>query len=305
MQKEKLQIISLSAAPTFLDYNSIPTRNMQDQAGKLEKYILVNFQKVNYKTEKVGNILFIEIPRKKSIFYTGKAIKEIKSYLDKKIKTVITAGNPFDLGILGIIFKLFLGFPLQLQVHMDLFSKYFLSSKKRHYIYFLISKITFPLADSIRTVSKNTEQILANKYPKKLIRNIIEIADFSNIEVNSEKNKDGVLYLCPARYDEQKNPVNLVNAFIKFHKTYPDTKLKMIGAGPLKNKLELLIKENEAGDYIELPGWSKDIPNEYTKANYTILPSLFEGCSMVIIETMHYGTPLLATPFTGGNGANH
>lgn len=300
MEKEKLQIITLSTSKSFLDPSTIPAKNLQEQADKIEKYILVNFQKTNYKIKKKGNILFIEVPRLKFIFYIKPIIKEIKKVLNKNIKTVITAGNPFDLGMLGILFKILLKFPLNIQIHTDIYSKHFLKSKKRHYIYYLISKITLLFADSIRTVSKNVKNKLEEKYPNKLIKNIIEIADFSEMEISSEKNKEGLLYLCPARYDRGKNLINLINAFIEFHTVYKDTRLKIVGSGYLENELHDLLRKKEANNYIELPGWSKDMPNEYTKANYTILPSLFEGYGMIIIESMHQGTPFLATPFGGG-----
>ncbi|MFO0743486.1 MAG: glycosyltransferase [Candidatus Paceibacterota bacterium] len=300
MKKENLQIISLSAASTFLNHNSVPSRNLQSQAEKLEKFILINFQRSKYDVEKVENILFIEVPRLKSIFYIKKIVKEIKRELNNNTKSVITAGNPFDLGILGIIFKFCLQMPLQIQIHTDLYSKNFLMSKKRHRLYLLISQITFPFANSIRTVSKNTEQKLKKMYPKKLIKNIIEIADFSYIKIDSEKNNNGLLYLCPARYDEGKNLTNLIEAFIEFHKIHKDTELKIVGMGTLKEELARIVKENDAVNYISLPGWSQNMPNEYTKANFTILPSLFEGFNMSVRESLSYGTPFLATPFGGG-----
>lgn len=297
---KKIQIISLSAAPRFLDYNSTQTKNLQDQAEKIEKYILINFQNTSYKIEEKENILFIKVPRVKTLFYINKIRKEIKKYLNPKIKTVITTGNPFDLGILGVIFKFLLKFPLNVQIHTDLYSKNFIKAKKRHYLYFLISHVTIPFANSIRTVSKNTEKILKEKYPKKLIENIIEIADFSNIKITVEKNKNGILYLSPARYDNGKNLENLILAFIDFRKEFFDSKLKIVGDGSLKNLLQDLIRRNDAENYIDLPGWSTNMPNEYTEANFTILPSIFEGYGMVVIESMYYGTPILATPFGGG-----
>ncbi len=299
MKKEKIQIISLSASPKFLDYNSTQIKNLQDQAKKIENHILINFQKVKYEVEKKENIIFIKVPRIKTLFYIYKIKKEIKNHINSKIKTIITAGNPFDLGILGIIFKFILKYPLNIQIHTDLYAKNFIKAKKRHYLYFLISKMTLPFANSIRTVSENTKNILKKKYPNKLIKNIIEIADFSNIKINTEKNKDGLLYLCPSRYDNGKNLENLILAFIDFHKKFPDTKLKIIGGGILEKKLKKLISENSANKYIDLPGWSIDMPNEYTRANYTILTSLFEGYNMSVVQSMYYGTPFLATPFGG------
>lgn len=300
MNKEKIQTIFLVASPKFLDYESTQTKNLQDQAAKIEKFILINFQKTKFKIEKINNILFIEIPRVKAFFYIPKIIKEIRKYINKDIKTVISAVNPYDMAILGILINKILKFTsLQIQIHFDLFSKYYIKSKKRHKLYFLISKITLPFASTIRTHSINTANILQKKYPKKIVKQIKEIANFSEIPITATKNTEGVLYLSPSRYDAQKNLFVLINAFTDFHKDYPETKLKIIGEGILEKQLKELIVKNNAENYIELPGWSKDMPNEYVRANFTILSSIFEGYSMVGIETLRYGTPFLATPVTG------
>ncbi len=309
MNKEKIQIIFLAAAPTYLEHNSTQTKNLRNTGSKVEKFILLNFQKTKFKIETTEDITFIEIPRVTFFLYLPKIIKKIKDTINNETKTIISTVNPYDLGLIGILLKLLLRLPLQMQIHHDLFSKYYINSKKRHRFYFLLSKFTLPFASTIRTHSKNTANILQKKYPSKIVKQIKEIADFSDIPVTVSKNTNGILYLSPSRYDSQKNLFNLIEAFVKFNKEYPDTKLRIIGRGPLENDLRLSIEQNNARDYIDLAGWSNDMPNEYTRANFSVLSSIFEGYSMSVIESFRYGTPFLATPATGSteliiNGKN-
>lgn len=299
MQKENIQIITLSVSKKFLEPNTIPAKNLQDTANKVKKFILIDFCKTKFRIYKEENIYFISVHRLGSVFYLFRIWKEIKKILDKNIKTIITAGNPFDLGILGIFLKILLKIPLNIQIHTDIYSKYFLKNKKRHYLYYLISEITLIFANSIRTVSKNVEDKLKDKFPNKLIKNIPEISELKRTEIVANRSKDELMFLCPARYVYGKNIDRLILAFIKFHKKYLNTKLRIVGDGELKEYLLSLIKEKSSEDFISLNSWSENMSEEYINTDYTILTSEFEGFGMILVESMKFGKPFLATPFGG------
>jgi glycosyltransferase involved in cell wall biosynthesis len=107
------------------------------------------------------------------------------------------------------------------------------------------------------------------------------------------------MFLCPARYVYGKNIDRLILAFIKFHKKYLNTKLRIVGDGELKEYLLSLIKEKSSEDFISLNSWSENMSEEYINTDYTILTSEFEGFGMILVESMKFGKPFLATPFGG------
>lgn len=305
MQKEKIQVILLSSAPRFLDEAAIQTKNLQNTAIKVEKFILVTFCKTNFNIYNNESIHFISVPRMASLLYIFKIKKEINKILDKDIKTIITTGNPFDLGLIGILFKFLFRFPLNIQVHINIFSPHFRKNKKRHFLYYLLSFFTLPFADSIRTVGNEVTSILEDKYKNKLIQNIPEMLNTeienSNTDTSLET-KDfskNIKFLCVARYDRQKNIKNLLRAFIDFNKKYPNTQLKLVGEGPLKEEFENLIDNQTMKNNISINKWSNNIKEEYINTDFCILTSTYEGFGMVIVESMKYGKPFLATPFGG------
>lgn len=96
------------------------------------------------------------------------------------------------------------------------------------------------------------------------------------------------------RFYPQKNHIFLVREFIKFHDRHPDSTLVLIGEGSLKNEIaklasvcpDIIFKKSE-----------KNVIREYLSADLLIVPSLFEGLPLVVIEAMACGLPVLMSSF--------
>lgn len=298
MQKENIQIIQLSTATRFLDSKSIQAKNLKDTANKVKVYILITFCKTKFNSYYDETIHFINVPRITSLMYIFKIKKEIKKILNKNTKTIITAGSPFDLGLLGVLLKYTLKIPLNIQIHTDIFSEYFLKDLKRNKLYYQISKITIPFANTIRTVSVEVKEKIEKKYPKKIVLNIPEVISLKEHEFyQKSKNKDLIKFIYPARYVKMKNHENLFQAFIKLNKKYPNTILETFGDGPEKKYLF----EKYHNNYLKIKDWSNDLQKEYFETDFLVSTSLYEGFGMIIIEALKYGKPCLITPFGGGS----
>ena len=48
-------------------------------------------------------------------------------------------------------------------------------------------------------------------------------------------------------------------------------------------------------NYIKLINWRKDLSQFYNKANLYVLPSLYEGSPNVLLDSINYSTPILAS----------
>ena len=96
------------------------------------------------------------------------------------------------------------------------------------------------------------------------------------------------------RLTEVKNHELLIRAFSEIADKIPDN-LEIFGDGPLKNKLELLIKELGLQKRVFLKGLVKDIPNAIRKAKLFVLPSNYEGMPNALMESMALGVPSIAT----------
>ena len=86
------------------------------------------------------------------------------------------------------------------------------------------------------------------------------------------------------RFCEQKNHSKLIGIFNEFHKIYPDSFLILIGEGELKDKIEQSVSEFELSEYVKFIGNTDDIASYLSAMDVFILPSLFEGLPISVIE---------------------
>lgn len=74
-----------------------------------------------------------------------------------------------------------------------------------------------------------------------------------------------------------------------------EVKIIIAGEGELKATIEKLIKENNLEEKIELIGYvnSKQLSKYYEKADFFILPSLYDPSPLSVIEALYYNLPIL------------
>lgn len=110
---------------------------------------------------------------------------------------------------------------------------------------------------------------------------------------------DCLKFIHVGRFMEAKNHGNLVRAFVKAHRSYNNISLYLFGAGELKTTIEELVSDLEAEEYIHFMGLTDNIYDELYKSDVFILPSLFEGMPMTLIEAMGTGLPIITSPVGG------
>lgn len=81
---------------------------------------------------------------------------------------------------------------------------------------------------------------------------------------------------------------------VNFHLTF-------MGIGPLKKKIEYLVRKNKLENYITFTGWVDHdmIPNYMVKADLLILPSITEGLPVSVLEAMSMKLPVILTKVGG------
>ncbi len=103
--------------------------------------------------------------------------------------------------------------------------------------------------------------------------------------------KDAVAIGHVGGFFEQKNHAFLMEIFREILNINPNSKLFLIGDGPLKNEIELSVKDIK--EHIIFTG-AIDNVNDYLQAlDGMLLPSLFEGLPLVTIEWQINGLPSL------------
>lgn len=73
----------------------------------------------------------------------------------------------------------------------------------------------------------------------------------------------------------------------------------IIGEGPVRSRLEGLIKSENLEKEVQLIGWSDSIESQLHAADIQLIPSLWEGFGLVAVEGMSTGLPVVASNVDG------
>ena len=159
-------------------------------------------------------------------------------------------------------------------------------------------------ADAIITVSNaNKEQLTTLGLPEdkiSVIPNGIELSMFNNV-TPLRVQEAGTKIVWVGRMVEVKGLVYLFSAMRIIVSSYPNSKLTLMGDGPLKDKLERLAGEMSLTANITFMGYVKYslLPQYLKGADIFVLPSLSEGFPVAIPEAMAACKPVVASNVGG------
>ncbi len=160
-------------------------------------------------------------------------------------------------------------------------------------------------AKHIIAVSQTTKKDLVRFYPftqqkttvvyngmeREKSENVTPSTNFKFLDRNSY-----ILYV--GTLQPRKNIVNLIRAFRIFHNTNP--LYKLVIAGKRGWLFDLIFKEAQdlyVNEHIVFPGYVSDeeLSTLYRNAFCFVLPSLYEGFGIPVLEAMSYGAPVIAS----------
>ena len=97
----------------------------------------------------------------------------------------------------------------------------------------------------------------------------------------------------------EKKQAMLIRAFQRFSLFHPKYTLSIYGEGPLLEYLTRLILELGMQEKIRLEGWSSQVHQEISDAEFFVLSSNHEGLSNALLEAMMMGFPVITTDCEG------
>ena len=125
----------------------------------------------------------------------------------------------------------------------------------------------------------------------KIIHNCIDISRFSYSKSNREAirsefsiDKDEYVIGHVGRFEAVKNHKFLVEIFHEFQKYYPKSKLLLVGDGSLREDIILKVEKLRIRDKVIFAGQRSDVERLYSAMDSFLLPSLWEGMPVVVIE---------------------
>jgi glycosyltransferase involved in cell wall biosynthesis len=111
--------------------------------------------------------------------------------------------------------------------------------------------------------------------------------------------EDGLLVLCAASLTPQKGHRYLLEAMTAVRSELPGVRLLLAGTGAAERELRRAVTEKRLGDVVSVLGRRDDVPLLMAASDLVVLPSLWEGLPMVLIEAGAAGLPAVASAVGG------
>lgn len=100
---------------------------------------------------------------------------------------------------------------------------------------------------------------------------------------------------------KQKNHVTLIKAMTYVTAEHPNVALVIAGEGEEGQQLKELADQLLLSRYIYFLGYRSDVSNLLQQFDLFVLPSLYEGLPLCMLEAMSVGLPIVATDVEGSN----
>lgn len=168
----------------------------------------------------------------------------------------------------------------------------------------LMQKLFSYYATDYFACSKEAGSYLFKNKKVIILNNAIDAHKFSFNEQtyktlrNELRLKDKLVIGHVGRFKKEKNHIFLLEVFReikKIKKIKKESVLLLIGSGPLEEEVREKTKNLGLSDSIIFLGNRKDMHSVYNVMDVFILPSLFEGLGIVVIEAQASGVPVISS----------
>ena len=175
-------------------------------------------------------------------------------------------------------------------------------------IYKFAYRATLPFCDYIVTVSESNKDQLILKHGVTqdkilVIYNTVGYEEGTNQEtVNLRENynikADEIVIGTICQINRQKGLTYLVEALAPICLDY-NVKIIIAGDGPLREDIQQQVKEKGLLEKIILPGYIHTVPEHLDLFDMYVLPSLYEGFPIALVEALSHSLPVIATNING------
>lgn len=136
-----------------------------------------------------------------------------------------------------------------------------------------------------------------------LLHNAIDIRKYAfhsetRQQIRNDLNlKDSFVIGHIGRFVPQKNHKFLIRIFSELLKENASVKLVLVGDGPLRQEIKQLCEHEKIDNNILFLGQQKEIGKLLSAMDILVLPSIFEGLGIVLLEALANGLPAFASEY--------
>ena len=257
--------------------------------------------------KKIGFITLPELKREINPYYDSLAFLKLYKLL-KRGKYDLVHTHSSKPGIIGRLAAKAAG--IKCIVHtVQGFAFHQHSSKVQVFLVGLLEKLAGMASHKVIFVNSKDRDVaskmkLVPNHKMVIIHNGVDLNQFNS--GNGVKNGNGIrtngaMVGMVARLWEQKAPQDYIAAIPKVVDKIPDAKFLVIGDGPLEQELKEMSDKLGIKENVQFLGWRQDINDLLKVIDVVVLPSLWEGLPVSILEAMALSKPVVATNIKGNN----
>lgn len=97
------------------------------------------------------------------------------------------------------------------------------------------------------------------------------------------------------RFAEMKNHKFLIEIFEELHKKDERYKLLLVGSGTLEEEIKLMVEKLGLSEYVTFAGVRNDVNNILQAMDIFVMPSIYEGLPVTLVEAQAANLPCLIT----------
>lgn len=160
-----------------------------------------------------------------------------------------------------------------------------------------ILTVSNSLAKSVKDISCCECTVLPNMVSEEYFKNNKKQEDKSKTVVNAE----AIKFIAIGSFLKVKSFDLLIEAFSSYHKRHIESMLTIVGDGPEMLTLQGLVKKEHLSESVRLTGRlnKEDVRVEIMKSDVLVVSSIIETFSVVAIEAMSCGRPVISTDCGG------
>lgn len=134
-----------------------------------------------------------------------------------------------------------------------------------------------------------------------VLNNAVDAGKFIYSEEKSQKIRtsldieEKIVFGNVGRFNTQKNHTFLIEVFEGIHKKLPNSHLLLIGDGNLRPTIEALVKTKGIENSVSFLGVRKNVNELLLAIDYILMPSLFEGLPVSLVEAQASGLRIFAS----------
>lgn len=211
---------------------------------------------------------------------------------------IVVAQDPVETGIPGLVMAKLSHAPLYLQIHSDLFNDSYKRFSKRNASHTKLSGMAIRGASRIRVVSEKIKKDVLERYgdgvPISVLPIYVDVEKWRNLQKKKHP-RFGLSAVAVGRLEKEKNFDIAIKAIYEARDKTHDIGLTIVGSGNEEESLRTLAKRFRIEDVVDFVPHTSDLSSYYASADVVLVPSEYEGYSMVIVEALAAHIPVIAT----------